>query len=423
MHRHRLIALVLVVLAVGPVLTAGLAGAQTGIDTQQTAAASSHACEFPLTVEDNTGQQVTIDKEPQEVVALLPSVAQQIWAMDAEEKVVGMPVREWTSYLEGSQNKTHVLEFDDSVGLSVPDTEVIVDLDPDIVLAPNEVPEDSIAELREAGETVYYYERPSNLDGLTELLDRTGRLLGECNGADEAVAEMNETIDFVESAVADEERPRVFYDSGYATTVTGGSLQHELLTTAGLENVAAEFDSIQFDPEQVVAADPEWVITTEGGQLSDISGYNQTTALQEDQIVTVDANLFSQRGPRYADVIENLAETFHGEALAQARNQNNGSDDDSSSDPDDGSDNGADNSDPDDDSDGTDDDSDPDDNSDGTDDDSDPDDDSTGDGDDGTGDGDTEDTDDSADGDGAGLTVIAALVALSALVLAARRRD
>jgi len=382
-RRHRLIALVLVALAVGPALTAGLAGGQTGIDTQQTAAASSHACEFPLTVEDNTGQQVTLEEEPQEVVALLPSVAQQIWAMDAAEKVVGMPVREWTAYLEGSQNRTDVLEFDDSLGLSVPDTEVIVDLDPDIVLAPNEVPEDSIAELRDAGQTVYYYERPSDLDGLTEVLERTGRLLGECNGADEAVTEMTETIGFVESAVADEQRPRVFYDSGFATTVIEGSLQHELLTTAGLENVAAEFDSIQFDPEQVVAADPEWVIATEGGQLSEFSGYNETTALQEDQIVRVDPNLFSQRGPRYADVIENLAETFHGEALEQARNPDNGSDDGS-----DGTDDGSGDSDPD----------------------------------DGSGDSDPDDDDGNADGGGPGLTVVAALVALSALVLAARRR-
>jgi iron complex transport system substrate-binding protein len=390
-RRHRLIVFVLVALVVGPALTAGLAGGQTGIDTQQTAAASNHACEFPLTVEDNTGQQVEIQEEPQEVVALLPSVAQQIWEMDAEEKVVGMPVREWTAYLEGSQNRTHVLEFDDSVGLSVPNTEVIVDLDPDIVLAPNEVPEDSIAELRDANQTVYYYERPSELDGLTDVLNQTGRLIGECEAADEAVAEMTETIEFVESAVADEQRPRVFYDSGFATTVTEDSLQHELLVTAGLENVAASFDSIQFDPEQVVAADPEWVVTTEGGQLSEFNGYNQTTALQEDQIVRVDPNLFSQRGPRYADVIENLAERFHGEALEQARSSDNGTDD--GSDSDDGGMEGDDGVAGDDSAEG-----------------------------DGTSET-ADDGDDNADGDGAGLTVVAALVALSALVLAGRNRQ
>ena len=363
MDRNRVTVCVLVALALGLAFTAGLAGGQSVEST----VASGHTCEFPLTVEDNTGQQVEIQEEPQEVVALLPSVAQQIWEMDAEEKVVGMPVREWTSYLEGSQNRTHVLTFDDSVGLSVPDTETIVDLDPDLVLAPNEVPEDSVTELRNAGLTVHYYERPSNLDGLADVMNRTGRLLGECEAADEAVEEMTGTFEFVESAVADEQRPQVFYDSGFGTTVTEGSLQHELLATAGLENIAAGFESLQFDPEQVVAADPEWVITTEGGQLSSFPGYNGTTALQEDQIVRVDPNLFNQRGPRYADVVENLAETFHAEALATARD--NDSTDDSGDDS--VSENG---------------------------------------------------TEDSADGDGTGLTVVAVLVALSTLVVVGRRR-
>jgi len=392
--RNRVTVCVLVALALGSALTAGLAGGQSVEST----VASGHSCEFPLTVEDNTGQQVEIQEEPQRVVALLPSVAQQIWEMDAEEKVVGMPVREWTSYLEGSQNRTHVLEFDDSVGLSVPDSETIVDLDPDLVLAPNEVPEDSVTELRNAGLTVYYYERPSELDGLADVMNRTGRLLGECEAADEAVAEMTGTFELVESAVADEQRPRVFYDSGFGTTVTEGSLQHELLTTAGVENIAAGFESLEFDPERVVAADPEWVITTEGGQLSTFPGYNGTTALQEDQIVTVDPNLFSQRGPRYADVVENLAETFHAEALATARN-NDSADDSPDDSADDSSDDSADDSS----------------------------DDSAGDmdgsGDDPT-DGSAEDSagEGSADGDGMGLTVVAVLVALSALVAVGRRR-
>jgi iron complex transport system substrate-binding protein len=392
-RRHRLTAGVLVVIALGLLCTAGVAVGQPGIDTQQTTTLTQELdCGFPLTVEDNTGETVEIDEEPQEIVTLLPSVAQQIWEMDAEEKVTGMPVREWTAYLEGSQNKTHVLEFDESVGLSVPNTEVIVDLDPDIVLAPNEVPEDAVTELREAGQTVYYYERPSELDGLTDIINRTGQLIGECGAATGVVEEMTGTIELVESAVADEDEPRVFYDSGFGTTVTEGSLQHELLTTAGLENVAAEFDSLQFNPEEVVAADPEWVIASEGGQLSEFQGYNQTTALQEDRIVRVDPNLFSQRGPRYADVIENLAETFHPTALEMARNN---ATDGSADDGDDGSmDGGTDNS--------------------------------TDNGTESPMNNGTESPmdngEDSADDNGTGLTIVAAVLALSALLTVARLR-
>ena len=149
--------------------------------------------------------------------------------------------------------------------------------------------------------------------------------------------------------------------------MTERALERELLRPAGREKSAAGCESLQVDPEQVVAAEPEWVITSEGGQLSSFPGYNGTTALQEDQIVRVDPNLFNQRGPRYADVVENLAETFHAEALATARD--NDSTDDSGDDS--VSENG---------------------------------------------------TEDSADGDGTGLTVVAVLVALSTLVVVGRRR-
>jgi len=373
---------------------AGLAAGVAGAEAVASETGEQH-CEFPLTVEDNTGETVTVEEEPEEVIALLPSVAQQLWAMDAEEKVTGMPVREWTAYLNGSEERTHVLEFDESAGLSLPNTELIVDMEPDIVLAPNEIPEDSVTELREAGQTVYHYERPASLEELTGTIARTGQLVGECEAATGVIEEMQDTIAMVESAVADEEQPRVFYDSGFGTTLTAGSLQHELLTTAGVENVAAEFDSPEFEPEAVVAADPEWVVTTEGGQLSEFPGYEETTALQEDRIVEVDPNLFNQRGPRYADVIETLAEAFHPEALEQARQEDpaDGTDDD----PGDGVD--------DDPADGTDDDP-----ADGTDDD--PADDPA--------DGADDDIDD-ADDDGAGMTVVAALVALSALVATMRR--
>ena len=365
-------------MAVGLLFTAGLAVGQPGIDAGQTATTQQLECEFPLEVEDNTGETVEIDEEPEEVIALLPSVAQQIWEMNAQEKVTGMPVREWTAYLEGSENRTHVLEFDESAGLSLPNTELIVDMDPDIVLAPNEIPEDSVTELREAGQTVYHYERPASLDELKGLIERTGQLIGECDAAAGVVEEMTDKIELVESAVADEEQPRAFYDSGFGTTIIAGSLQHELLATAGVENIAAEFDSIEFEPEDVVAADPEWVITTEGGELSEFPGYEGTTAIEEGQIARVDPNLFNQRGPRYADVIVGLAETFHPEALEQARQ-----DDDPQDEPaDDPQDEPAD----------------------------DPQDEPA----DGTADG--------ADDDGAGMTVAAALVALGGLLLIGRRR-
>jgi len=108
-------------------------------------------CTFPVSATDATGTEVTIEEEPDEVVALDAASAQTLWEVGAEDTVTGMPVRSYTEYLEGSENRTDVLSED---GLSV-DTETVVELEPDLVVAPNFTPPETIQQLRDADLTVY----------------------------------------------------------------------------------------------------------------------------------------------------------------------------------------------------------------------------------------------------------------------------
>jgi len=317
-----LVALVLV-LAAGPALAMGSAGAaSTGIDGTATSVADEHLdCEFPIELTDATGETVTIEEEPEEVVVLAPNVAQHLWEIGAQEKVTGMPVGQYTSYLNGSEQRTNVVgEF------LQPVNEEVVGLEADLVLAPNISSKESIAQLRQSGETVYHYERANDLDKMLELVDRTGQLVGECEAATEKTDELEQRITVVEEAVADEEQPRVFYDLGDQPsgpfTVNSNTLEHDVITTAGAENIAADIEAASGYPEisteVVVSEQPEWVISP-GGTLSNFSGYSETPALANDRVLEVDSNLISQHGPRNVDVLENIAEELHPEAMAEAR--------------------------------------------------------------------------------------------------------
>lgn len=385
MYRDRTLVVVLVVLIAGSGVAVGSVAGQSSIGTQSVAAESHESldCGFPLEVEDAGGETVTLDEEPTEVVVLYPNVAQHLWEIGAEEKVVGMPVNDNTAYLEGSDQRTDILQLEQ--GLSVPDTEQIVDLEPDIVLAPNVTPDDAVTQLRDAGETVYSYQLADGFDDVMTMVERTGQLVGDCEAARNVTGEMQETIDFVEEAVPDEDRPRVFYDLGDEpvgpVTVNSGAFEHEVLTTAGAENVAAGVESEfgtgypQVSGEFIVGEDPE-IVVTPGEETSSFPGYNGTTALQNDDVIVVNRNFISQHAPRTVDVLEGLAEELHPEAIEQARqaqdgamNESNDSDDDVIVDNGSNTDN------------------------------------------------------ESADGDGAGLTILAPALALVALALLARRRQ
>jgi iron complex transport system substrate-binding protein len=319
---QRALVALLVVLTMGPaaagsIVTDGSTGLHATDAAPSLAANEQSECSFPVETEDNTGQTVTVEEEPEEVVVLAPSAAQHMWEIGAEEKVVGMPVNQFTAYLEGSEERTNVVgEF------GQPNQEEVVALEPDLVLAPNVISEEAVTSLRDAGLTVYYSPIANSVNNVYGELDRVGQLVGACEGAEETITEMQNTVTMIEEAVADEEQPRVFYDLGGGWTAGGNTLENDLITRAGGANIATaaeESDYFQLSEEVLVAEDPEWIVTHEGRELSEIAGLEESTAMQNDQIVEVNSNFISQHGPRNVIPLEGMAEAFHPEAMAEAR--------------------------------------------------------------------------------------------------------
>jgi len=316
---HRILVALLVVLAAGPAAVGGVVADDSstgvhGIDGS-TAVTTQPECEFPLEVTDATGVRVVIEEEPETVVVTAPNVAQHIWEIGAQEKVTGMPVNFFTSYLDGSEERTNVVNEQGAVV-----QESVVGLEPDIVLAPNVTQKENIAGLRDAGETVYHYELATDLETVMQQVELTGQLVGDCEGAAAVTDEMDETITTIENAVADEESPSVFYNLGFPFTAGSNTVENDIITTAGGENIAAEVDSryFQISEEVLAAEDPEWIITAQGSELPDVAGIQESTAVEEDQIIEVNSNFLSQHGPRNVVPLRQFAEAFHPDAMEEA---------------------------------------------------------------------------------------------------------
>ena len=310
----RILLALVVLLAAGPALggvavanAPGQAPAQLGDEV---------SCEFPVELEDASGETVIVEEEPERVVALQPNAAQHMWSIGAQEKVVGMPVNQFTAYLEGSENRTNVLNDE---GFSDPET--VVDLEPDLVLAPDIVPEETVETLRDANVTVYRYPLINSFEQMYATVEDVGLLVGEFEGAAETTASVAGTIQAIEAAVEDEESPRVYYEF-FQFTASPGTIDHEVITRAGGENIVQESD---FDPaygqlsdELLVERDPEWLVLQEGAPIPDSEALQQTTAVQEDQIIRIDSNFISQHGPRTLEPLRTIAEALHPEAIESA---------------------------------------------------------------------------------------------------------
>ncbi|MFP4627436.1 MAG: PGF-CTERM-anchored ABC transporter substrate-binding protein [Halobacteriales archaeon] len=305
MSRDRPAGGILVVVAV--VLVAAIA---VGPAPTMVVAQDQPTCEYPLTVTDATGTDVTITEAPDDIVTLAPSAAQTVWAIGARERVVGLSMH--SGFLDGADERTNV----SADPLSI-DLETVVDLDPDLVLAPNVTPGSEVEDLREIGLTVYHFDTATSVEDILDKTALTGELVGACEGATETVASARTDLDRIKAALPPrDERPEAYFTLGDGYTPGSGTFQHDAIERAGLRNLAAEagidgWESI--NEEVVVDRDPEWILHTDAFPEPPVgSVVEETTAMQADQVVSLDANRISQPAPQLVDAIATIHEAVYG---------------------------------------------------------------------------------------------------------------
>jgi iron complex transport system substrate-binding protein len=330
----RTLVLAVVVLVVGGFAVTGVVaggsasggnpvGAESAVDgTSVSAAVTQQSCTGEVTMTDVTGTEVTVERsEDMDVVALQPSDAQILWEIGAQDRVVGLPVNQYTSYLDDRGDKTDVS------GEGV--VEKVVGAQPDLVLAANVSDPETVESLRDAGLTVYHFAGVESLDGIARNVETTGRLVGSCESAREAANEFRLTVERTRAAQANAtDRPSVLYTFFGFTTGTGTHI-HDAIETAGGENVAAEAGLEgykELNDEIVIDRNPEWIVYPDDYSLPEGTPYNDTTAVQQNQTIALDYSYINQPGPRVAIPLTQLAKTWYPEELAEANRTVNASD-------------------------------------------------------------------------------------------------
>ena len=274
-------------------------GAQSGADDPAT-------CSFPVSETDATGETITVEERPERIVVLQPSAAQTVWELGAEDRVVGAPVVSYTEYLKGIEDRENVLNADE---FSV-NQEAVVALEADLVLAPNVVPDETVASLREADQTVFKFRFGNSLQAVADKTEQTGRLIGSCAEATETNERYWDRIEAVENRTDTYESPQVlYYTDGFGAG--SGTFIDEIITTAGGVNVAAE-NGVEgygeINAEALVEWDPEVILVSDTGPgIPESDAFNSTFAVRNDQVIAVNGNYISQPAPRVAIALEEVA--------------------------------------------------------------------------------------------------------------------
>jgi len=309
-------AALLVLAAVGAVPAVAGAGASTGASGAASAdtLADTH-CTYPMTVTDATGTEITIEENPERLAALAPSAAQILWSIGADGETVAIPQDYYIGYLNGTEGKTDVVNDDGSII-----TEAVVGAQPDLVLAPNVVANETVETLRSSGLTVYKFGAASDLEAVSEKVELYGQLTGNYEAAGQVSARMQGQVQAIRDAVSGEENPRVFFSLGSGWTAGADTFVGQIIAAAGGDNVAAgEINTSNgygtLSNELITEKDPEWIVQNgQFGTVPKTPAFNGTTAVQEGNVVRVNRNFMTQNGPKNVEALKTVAQALHPEA-------------------------------------------------------------------------------------------------------------
>lgn len=264
-----------------------------------------------VSVVDDSGQTITLNKSAQRIVALAPHVVETLYTAGAGNKIVGAV--DYSDYPNAAKSIPRV------GGYSIINLEAIVALQPDLVIAweTGNSPA-AIEKLRMLGIPVYL-SQPNTLEDIGAEIKRFGVLAGTEPVANKAAEQYAQRLSTLRQRYQNRSTVRVFYQISEAPLMTIGGKQiiTNALSTCGGKNVFDQLTPMAsvITSEAVIAANPEAIVTS-GMQKLNPTGLDfwkkwpALTATQRNNFFFIDPDLMNRNGPRMLAGTEDLCKAL-----------------------------------------------------------------------------------------------------------------
>jgi iron complex transport system substrate-binding protein len=266
-----------------------------------------------LTFTDGLGREVKLNGPAQRVVSMAPSNTEILFAIGAGKQVIGRDAL--SDYPEEAKSLPDIGSTFDKLN-----TEQIVALKPDLVLAAEINTPEQVKQLEDLGLTVYYLKNPLTLEEMYGNLEIAAKLTGHEKETATLIDSLKKRVAAVDEKIAPiSSRPNVFYeldatDPAKPYTAGKGTFITQLIDRAGGHNIAADLDGYpQMSLEQVVAADPAFIILGDARYgvsaetIAQRPGWENLSAVKNGKVLPFNDDLVSRPGPRLVDALEELA--------------------------------------------------------------------------------------------------------------------
>lgn len=264
----------------------------------------------PITVTDQAGRKVTLEKPAQTVASCYYLVTASLLTLGQKDKIVGIELKANSrglyqlcapEFLElpgvGSGKETNI--------------EAIAALEPDLVLLPKKQLEAAEA-LAGLGIPAVVVE-PETYESFNELIEMLGVLCGCEEEASALTAYYDGVVQRVAALTAGVERPTVYLsgEAAYLRTCAGGMYQREMIELAGGSCVSAEIEGrswVDVSAEQLAVWDPEVIFMVQYAQytLEDIrsdKALSGIRAVAADRLYTIPSPIEAWDYPQPSSIL------------------------------------------------------------------------------------------------------------------------
>ena len=280
-----------------------------------------------FTVTDMSGREITFDKPVERAVALTASDCEIIFALGAEEALVGRG--EYCDYPPEVEDIPSVQSGYDT------NIEQIIALEPEVLfMSTMAQTEEQVAQLEKAGIKVVVSDA-QDIEGTYTAITMIGQVMGKTEEAKEIIEGMKTVFEDIKANKLDGEKTIYFEVSplqwGLWTAGTG-TFMNEVAEMMGLKNCFADVAGwAQISEEQVLERNPDFILTitmyygegpTPEEEIMGRAGWENVTAVLNGDILNLQDNELSRPAPRLAEGAQMLydfvVESLAAEELAPA---------------------------------------------------------------------------------------------------------
>ncbi|MFH0783037.1 MAG: ABC transporter substrate-binding protein [Pseudomonadota bacterium] len=255
-------------------------------------------------------------KGPQRIVSLGPILTANIYLLGAGDRLIAD-----TSYCVHPEAAKSKIKVGSVMSFSV---EKVLSLHPDLVVASNLSPTESLQKLRDMGIPVVKFHQGTSFADICDQFITLGRLLDLESQAIDLVSSAKQKVAEIGERVAALPKPKVFLQVGShpLAGAIGKSFTHDFIALGGGINISADHLLPATTREKVIAENPEVIIIAMMGSESGLAMQQKKdwmaipviNAVRDNRVHVLDPDLVCSPSPvTFARTLAIITELIHPE--------------------------------------------------------------------------------------------------------------